>query len=368
MKHWSNRLPLVGIVLLAAFLLSLGMRGLSDTTTAMVVSSIVMFAACLVSAIHLMGLRAALWFAAIAMGLGWFAEQMGASYGWFFGSYDYTDVLGPRVGDVPFVIPLMWFALTYMGYVIANLIVWRAPVDGSTHLGEAVWMSLLTAMIVTAYDLGADPYMVFVLKAWIMTKKDGAWFGETVQGFFGWVFVAFCIVLVFRLVMRKFPSQPASGVNRRHALLPVLIYAGLMVFQIIAGFPVETRSIAVFAMGIPLLCALAGWRHWKMHDNSSQGETARGAAPHEGTPAPTATVALRWGPLLERSQRVADKPADDAVARIVGDWDTTLRPDADEKALQAMHGDRWRRLGQATALLNAMGPNGELGQWQASGE
>ena len=46
----------------------------------------------------------------------------------------------------------------------------------------------------------------------------------------------------------------------------VLIYAGLMAFQIIAGFPVETRSIAVFAMGIPVLCALAGWRHWRTHD------------------------------------------------------------------------------------------------------
>jgi hypothetical protein len=87
------------------------------------------------------------------------------------------------------VIPLMWFALTYIGYVIANLIIWRAPVDGSPRILDVVLMSLLAAMLVTAYDLGADPYMVFVLKAWIMTKKDGAWFGETVQGFVGWMVV-----------------------------------------------------------------------------------------------------------------------------------------------------------------------------------
>ena len=274
MQAWSTRLPLAGLLLAAVFFTSVGVRSLGDTTTAMLVSSFVMFAACLTSAAHLLGLRAALVFAAIAIVLGWFAEQMGSSYGWFFGSYDYTDVLGPRVGDVPLIIPLMWFALTYMAYVIANLIVWRAPADGSTHLGEAVGMSLLAAMIVTAYDLGADPYMVFVLKAWIMTKKDGAWFGETVQGFVGWMFVAFCIVLVFRLVVRKLPIRPATGVDRRHALLPVLIYAGLMVFQIVAGFPVETRSIAVFAMGIPVVCALAGWRHWRTHDMTNQGETA----------------------------------------------------------------------------------------------
>jgi uncharacterized membrane protein len=263
MKPWMAHLPKLVMLLAAAFGVSMLTRGMADTTTAMIVSSLVMFAACLASAVHLLGARAAAWFATIAIALGWFAEQMGASRGWFFGSYTYTDVLGPRIGDVPAIIPLMWFALTYMGYVISNLIVRRAPADGSIHLGEAVCMSLLAAMIVTAYDLGADPYMVYVLKAWIMAEKNGAWFGETVQGFVGWTFVGFCIILAFRLVVRKLPVLPATGFSRRHALMPVLIYAGLMAFQIVAGFPVETRSIAVFAMGIPVLCALAGWRHWR---------------------------------------------------------------------------------------------------------
>lgn len=274
MKHGFVHLPTAVLLLAAAFLVSMLTRGLGDTTTAMIISSLVMFAACLASAIHLLGPRATAWFAVIAMAFGWFAEQMGSSRGWFFGSYRYTDVLGPTLGDVPFIIPLMWFALTYIGYVLSNLIVWRAPADGDFHWGEAVWMSLLAAMIVTAYDLGADPYMVFVLKAWIMTKTDGAWFGETVQGFVGWTFVGFCILMTFRLVVRKLPVRPTTSFSRRHALVPVLIYAGLMAFQIVAGFPVETRSVAVFAMGIPVLCALAGWRHWKTHDATNTGETA----------------------------------------------------------------------------------------------
>ena len=274
MKHWFSHLPLVGLGLAAAFVLSIVLRGYGDTTVAMVASSFVMFAACLSSALHLLGPRATWRFVLVAVVFGWFAEQMGSSRGWFFGSYDYTDVLGPRLGDVPFIIPMMWFALTYMGYVISNLIVWRAPVDGSTRIGDALLMSLLAAMIVTAYDLGADPYMVFVLKAWIMTKKDGAWFGETAQGFVGWTVVGFCIVLTFRLLVRKLPPVPVTRVSRRDALVPVLIYAGLMAFQIVAGFPVETRSIAVFAMGIPVLCALAGWQHWKTHGADGKGANA----------------------------------------------------------------------------------------------
>ena len=257
-----NPVTTASFVFLAAHLVALVVRGYDDTTLALVVSSLLMFACSLSSAVHVLGAKAALKFVAIAVVLGWFAEQMGASHGWFFGEYDYTDVLGPRLGDVPAVIPLMWFSLTYMGYVIANLIVWRAPVDGSPRWFDAVVLSLLAAMVVTAFDLGADPYFVYTLKAWIMVEKDGWWFGETVQGFFGWMFVSFCIVFLFRLTLRHTPPLPWSPVNRRHALVPVLMYAGFMVFQMCVSHPMELRTIAFFAMGMPILCALAGWQHW----------------------------------------------------------------------------------------------------------
>ena len=259
----AGRLPALSFALLAAFVIATAVRTHNDTTIAIVIASVLMFACCWASAAHLLGARAALQFVLIAVSLGWFAEQMGSSRGWFFGHYTYTDVLGPRLLDVPLVIPMMWFALTYAGYVISNLIVWQSAVDGAPGLGNAAMLSFLAAMIVTAFDLGADPYFVYTLKAWIMAKTDGAWFGETVQGFFGWVFVAFVIVFGFRMSMRQRPLQPASPFLRRHAMVPLAIYAAGMVFQMILGNPVEIRTIAAFAMGIPLLCALAGFQRWR---------------------------------------------------------------------------------------------------------
>jgi putative membrane protein len=263
MKSLLSRLPVLSYILLAAFLVVTAVRGHNDTTIALTISSVLMFAFSWSSATHLLGARAALKFMLIAVVFGWFAEQMGSSRGWFFGSYTYTDVLGYRLGDVPMVIPLMWFALAYTGYVLANLIVWRSAVDGSPRMTDAVFMSLLAAMIVTAYDLGADPYMVYVLKAWIMTDTTGWWFGETVQGFFGWTFVGFVIIFGFRVAVSRQVMVPLTDFSKKDALLPVFIYGGSMAFQICKGYPVETRSIAVFAMGIPLLCALAGYRHWQ---------------------------------------------------------------------------------------------------------
>ena len=268
MKGMGQHLPRLSLVLLAAFAATLAFRTQAETGRAFILSSAILFAFCAASAIHLLGSRAAVTFIAMGLVIGWFAEQMGATRGWFFGGYTYTSLLGPRIGAVPAIIPFTWFSFVYMAYCIANLIVWRAPVDDSSSKLDIVWMSLLTAAIVTAYDLGLDPYMVYVQKAWIMEKTDGWYFGETVQGFAGWMAVSFAVVAAFRLRIQRIAPEPVTVVIRRDALLPVLAYAGSMVFLMVEGEPKEVRSIVAFAMGIPVLAALAGWRYWRMHGAS----------------------------------------------------------------------------------------------------
>lgn len=257
-------LPRLAFGLLAAFLLVLAARGYGESTVLFVASSLLMFACCWANAAHLLGARAALRFVLVALAIGWLAEELGATRGWFFGSYDYTDVLGPRLGAVPAIIPLMWFALCYCAWVISNLVVWQAPVGQPGGLGRDALMSLVGAAVVTCYDLGADPYMVYKVKAWIMKETDGWWFGETVQGFAGWMLVAFTILLVFRrLSAARTAALPAPQVGPRHVLPPLALYAGLMLYQVLLGYPVETRSIALFAMGFPLLAAVCGLLRWK---------------------------------------------------------------------------------------------------------
>jgi uncharacterized membrane protein len=263
MTSLLNRLPLVTCLLLAVFVGLAARDTASETTMQLIAASIGMFALSWYSAIRVLGARAALHFVVIAVTLGWGAEQLGSSYGWFFGAYDYTRVLGPRFGHVPVIIALMWFALTYAGYIIANLILVHKPVDGNSPLGSAAVLSLLAAMVVTAFDLGADPYMVYVLKAWIMRKTDGWWFGETLEGFFGWMLVSFVIVFAYRTSLRWIRADAPPAVPGWPVLVPLAIYAGAMVFQMALGYPVETRTIAFFAMGLPLLCALWGWSRWR---------------------------------------------------------------------------------------------------------
>lgn len=236
-------------------------------TIALVVSTLMMTTFSWISATHLLGAIPAAKLAAIAVVFGLFAEITGTQYGWFFGEYTFTEVLGPKIWGVPIVIPMMWFALAYIGYVMANLIFWQTPAHKASTLGQAVLTAIMAALLVTAFDLGADPYFVYGIEAWIMHKKDGAWFGETVQGFFGWMAVTFIIVIVFQAWNRKCQPQPQSANAKFLAMLPLLNYGSFMVFQMVLGTPVETRTIAFFAMGIPLLVATVQWSRWK---NQSQ--------------------------------------------------------------------------------------------------
>lgn len=79
--------------------------------------------------------------------------------------------------------------------------------------------------------------------------------------FFGWVFGASSITFSFRMSVRT---------------LALAIYASGMVFPMILGNPVDIRFIAPFAMGILLLCAIAGFQRWPASAHALA--TASGAA------------------------------------------------------------------------------------------
>jgi len=270
MSFTNNRFTLLTFGAFALLLCAMGAAALHLSVETMFVVSVLMFVTCVSSAVHLYGVRMGLRLMVLAVSIGFFAEYMGENYGWFFGDYDFTDGLGLRLLGVPVVIPLMWFNLVHMCLVIGNIILFRTPVAPAGGVGTIIASSVFCGMLVTAYDLGADPYMVFVAKAWIMTKTDGYWFGETLQGFVGWMSISTVIAALFNLLTRSAPPPAGAEPFRKvHALVPVLIYADLMVFLMMHGEPVETRTIVLFAMGIPLLAALLTYQQWSFRPNAA---------------------------------------------------------------------------------------------------
>jgi len=61
-------------------------------------------------------------------------EWLGTHFGIPFGHYYYTNQLGPLLMDVPIVIPIQWFNVLYVCYLMTNIILTRD--DDSVDVAE----------------------------------------------------------------------------------------------------------------------------------------------------------------------------------------------------------------------------------------
>lgn len=205
-------------------------------------------------------------------------EYVGESTGLIFGPYEYTHVLGWKLFErIPFLIPLAWYMMFYPSYLIANLLAEGGPISHRTKLVPIIWLSILSAMVMTAWDLTMDPVMSYNPcdtgkidclpsdldqhevghPAWIW-GVDGTHFGVPLVNFRGWLITAFTVFFLYRLIETKLPLKTAPGMNSRFLLsLPVGVYAGMAIVDAWLGYPEieDVHLISPFVMGIPAFFA-----------------------------------------------------------------------------------------------------------------
>jgi uncharacterized membrane protein len=133
--------------------------------------------------------------------LGFAAEVLGVHWGVPFGSYGYTNALGPKLFGVPPAVAFAWMTLAaYVKQLVARLEL--APL--AETFVAAAWL--------TALDLLIDPLAANQLGYWRWDVK-GNYYGVPVTNFAGWLIVS---LLVFGILRKKFErSLPArlAGVS-----------------------------------------------------------------------------------------------------------------------------------------------------------
>src|SRR5215213_6260875 len=188
----------------------------------------------------------------------WVFEQAGVATGLIYGAYHYSDQLGPKLGHVPYAVPVAWYSMLYLSYVIAMLIT-----EGSvqrTRPGDrpVLWPAFVTGMVLTAWDVLMDPLASGPNALSWVWEQGGAYYGVPAQNFIGWILTGFTVVVCYRLYERFAPARPLARQTRTMLALPLLVY-GLLTVQMMVRHdaPTEWPVLAAFVMGFPLVAALS---------------------------------------------------------------------------------------------------------------
>lgn len=194
-------------------------------------------------------------FFVVSTGLSLGSELIGATTGWPFGNYAYTDFLGYKIlGHVPYTIPLSWFYVGLTCYLLAATIVaglgWRR---------RTLWTLVLGVWFLTAWDLVLDPAMAapnLAVKIWEWDVV-GPYFGMPLQNLGGWSITGLTYLSLSRLL---WGSDPAPVKDRSVARSLFVVYAANLVFAMALSAGAGLWQPIVLAIIVGMLPALLVFR------------------------------------------------------------------------------------------------------------
>ena len=135
-------------------------------------------------------------------------ESVGLAIGFPYGSYAYSDALGPTLLGVPFLVPLAWLMMAWPSWVLADRLTRRLPPGRREVVRVAVAAGLLAA-----WDVVLDPQMVQA-GYWTWSHPDPGLPGiptVPLTNLAGWLVAGVVLMaLVHRLVSRT-PADPRIG-------------------------------------------------------------------------------------------------------------------------------------------------------------
>lgn len=174
------------------------------------------------------GWRTMVIFFVVVVVIGWSYESLSIQTGFPFGDYYYTSVLGPKIGQVPVLIMPSYFAMGYLSWTIASVLLRKRD---NTISGSDLWvLPLVASFVMVMWDLSSDPLCSTIMGEWVW-EDGGPYFGVPLTNFFGWFLTVFTFYLVFALYLRA--TKARTQLTRITALgfwvLPIVMYASFAI-------------------------------------------------------------------------------------------------------------------------------------------
>lgn len=202
----------------------------------------------------ILGWRKSLLLLAITFGVSLLFESVGVATGWVYGSYHYTDKLGPKfLGLVPLLIPLAWFMMSYPSLILAQRLMPDQPAAWRWRLGAAG----LGALVMTAWDFPMDPMMV-AGGHWVW-DQPGEYFGIPLHNYAGWWLTIFVAFGLFFWVSRSTPTDLRTP-DEAFENLALVSYAVTGLSTIVVDFKIGLAGPALVGLFAMLPWIVLGWK------------------------------------------------------------------------------------------------------------
>lgn len=157
---------------------------------------------------------------AIVFVLGIAIENLSVETGFPFGFFEHTDVFGPKLWHIPYLIGLLYFTLTYAGWAVANLVLDEADRWGTRI--SLYGLPLVACFIPAAMDATFDPIGATLYGSWHF-QGGGGFFGVPLANFFGIMVVNYLCYQIFAWHVANHPGAVHVGQSLGWWLQPLAI-------------------------------------------------------------------------------------------------------------------------------------------------
>ena len=189
----------------------------------------------LIHGARIYGSRAILVFVTLTLAVGTFSESLSLRSGIPFGHYRFTELMGPKLLDLPILLALAYVGMGYLSWVVAFVIL---DCQSGPLLGrKVVSLPLLASFVMTAWDLSMDPVWADIDHAWVWLS-GGSYYGVPISNFLGWFLTAYVSYQLFALYLKGREIIPANAGDWRPAIIFYFVSAAgnlLVVAPLSAG-------------------------------------------------------------------------------------------------------------------------------------
>ena len=198
----------------------------NPTPLAQGLAAVGILAAC-VHAVLSYGWKDALALLAICVVITFTIENIGVATGLPFGHYHFEVGSNlPHVGAIPIIVGPLWFGMGYFSWVVAGTLLGGAQARLNRN-AEFFALPIVSAFVMTQWDLVIDPPNSTISKAWIW-HDGGAHFGVPLSNYLGWLLTSWLFYQAFALYLsrRRQVSARMAEQGRPLRFAAILLYLG----------------------------------------------------------------------------------------------------------------------------------------------